>query len=170
MEQRPHTIDQPVTPRRNKRQAWYGGPLAGAPPQANQQQHYFMARTSPEDSSSSEGVPTPSSSLQGEIHPAIRHANGYVEANPPGVPLDEHHKVAPAHAFSRDPNGVPPPAYSAPQAASFGLQNVQNRAGITGGPNPEQRQPTRNSSDMMGLEALVAAATREEQRAVSTQP
>jgi C2H2 transcription facotor len=60
-----HEMGQPSTPPKTKRQGWYNGPLTAM-------------RTSPEDSSSSEGVPTPGTSAA-EIHPAIMHSNGYIE-------------------------------------------------------------------------------------------
>lgn len=55
----------PSTPPKNKRHGWYSGPATAM-------------RTSPEDSSSSEGIPTPGTSAA-EIHPAIMHSNGYIE-------------------------------------------------------------------------------------------
>lgn len=64
---------QPRTPVKNKRHGWYNGPL-----KASHHQAIFQQRTSPEDSSSSEGVPTPSFSST-EYHPAIIHSNGYIE-------------------------------------------------------------------------------------------
>ena len=75
----PHV--QPPTPSRAKRSGWYNGPLqpasAAAPGQATTTQ-----RRSPEDSSSSDGVPTPSSTNM-DYQPGIVHSNGYVEAQPP---------------------------------------------------------------------------------------
>lgn len=62
----------PSTPPRNKRQGWYAGPTTAR-------------RTSPEDSSSSEGVPTPGTSAA-EINPAIMHSNGYIEPHHVLVP------------------------------------------------------------------------------------
>lgn len=62
-----------ATPYRAKRQGWYNGPLA-APQQPVQ-------RTSPEGSSSSEGVPTPSFSTA-EYHPSIVNSEGYIESHP----------------------------------------------------------------------------------------
>ena len=64
---------QPTTPRRNKRHGWYNGPLQ-VPRQDT------LQRTSPEDSSSSDGVPTPSTSAL-EYHPSIVHSNGYIETS-----------------------------------------------------------------------------------------
>ena len=69
---------QPTTPTRNKRMGWYNGPplLSSQGP--------AVARTSPEDSSSSEGVPTPGTSNP-EYRPAIVHHDGYIEHHhPPG--------------------------------------------------------------------------------------
>ena len=73
----PHLQPAPVTPKKNKRHGWYNGPLP------NTQQAYLQ-RTSPEDSSSSEGVPTPSTSSV-EYHPSIVHSNGYIESNHVGI-------------------------------------------------------------------------------------
>ena len=66
-------------PKRTKRQAWYGGPTA--------------TRRSPEDSSSSDGVPTPGMTAV-EVHPMIMPSSGYME--PPHGPLapDAHHNVS----------------------------------------------------------------------------
>jgi C2H2 transcription facotor len=72
---------QPTTPQRNKRLGWYNGPPATAG-QGNR-----VARKSPEDSSSSDGVPTPGTSAA-EIHPAIRHSNGYIEPHHPILPVE----------------------------------------------------------------------------------
>lgn len=63
---------QPTTPIKNKRHGWYNGPLKPS------YQNVIQQRTSPEDSSSSEGVHTPSFSST-EYHPAIIHSNGYIE-------------------------------------------------------------------------------------------
>lgn len=51
-----------------------------------------VARTSPEDSSSSEGVHTPSTASL-EYHPAIVHNNGYIEPHNPPMPPDSSHTV-----------------------------------------------------------------------------
>ncbi len=67
----------PVTPKKTKRHGWYNGPLP------NTQQSY-LPRTSPEDSSSSEGIPTPSTTSL-EYHPSIVHSNGYIESNHVGI-------------------------------------------------------------------------------------
>src|ERR1700722_20283727 len=63
--QRGYDMGRRSTPPKSKRQGWYNGPPTAT-------------RTSPEDSSSSEGVPTPGTSAA-EIHPAIMHSNGYIE-------------------------------------------------------------------------------------------
>ena len=69
---------QVVTARRNKRHGWYNGPMPYG------QQATMTQRTSPEDSSSSEGVPTPLTSTT-EYHPSIVHSNGYIESHPAAV-------------------------------------------------------------------------------------
>jgi C2H2 transcription facotor len=76
----------PTTPQRNKRLGWYNGRPSDAT-QAHQ-----LARTSPEDSSSSEGVPTPGKSAA-EIHPAIMHSNGYLEPHHPVLPVESQSHV-----------------------------------------------------------------------------
>ena len=67
----------PHTPSRFRRHGWYNGPLISS------QKDIIVQRTSPEDSSSSEGIPTPSA-VSAEYHPSIVHANGYIEASQPG--------------------------------------------------------------------------------------
>lgn len=69
-----NSYTQSVTPNKKKRQGWYNGPLTPLHQTVHQQ------RTSPEDSSSSEGVPTPSYSSV-EYNPSIVHSNGYIESN-----------------------------------------------------------------------------------------
>ncbi|KAL1973127.1 hypothetical protein VTN31DRAFT_6669 [Thermomyces dupontii] len=54
-----------------------------------------IPRTSPEDSSSSEGVATPSTSAM-EYHPAIVHSNGYVEPPKTGAPAPAQPPFAPS--------------------------------------------------------------------------
>lgn len=74
---RPTEDDHYPTPSstRAKRQGWYAGP----PATANQQLLNSLPRTSPGDSSSSEGQPTTPSLSTSEHVPAIMHSNGYVE-------------------------------------------------------------------------------------------
>ena len=82
-----HHSEHPTTPRKTKRHGWYHGPTAFSEMQLQQRQ-----RRSPEDSSSSEGVPTPGTNVIAEFTPAIVHANGMVESI--GAPIgDEAHKV-----------------------------------------------------------------------------
>jgi hypothetical protein len=145
----------PVTPRKNKRQAWYNGPI-GQPQRAIQ-------RTSPEDSSSSEGVPTPGT--LSDYHPAIVHSNGYVEA--PAV-IEDYKQSSPASIMER-----PHPLHSQQQppqprhyhshslsSSSYQPQREPERGAATfGQPLP---QPAANN-DMRRLEALVAVATGEQQ-------
>ena len=76
-----HYDTQVPSSQRSKRQGWYNGP----PPLATQA--VSTARPSPEDSSSSDGVPTPGTSAA-EYHPAIVHSNGYIEHHHPAAPAD----------------------------------------------------------------------------------
>lgn len=61
------------TPNRAKRQGWYAGPPVSAQSSTSQ------PRTSPGESSSSEGQPTTPSYHAPEQQPVILHGNGYVE-------------------------------------------------------------------------------------------
>lgn len=156
--------EPPITPRRNKRQAWYNGPIPNTmPPQPVR----VMQRTSPEDSSSSEGVPTPSSSSMTEYHPAIVHSNGYVESHPPGAIMEEQKPTRtsimdrphPIHGQHHSYHGH---SLSTP---SFRFQERPERAHVSFG--PALSQPPAN--DMRRLEALVAVATGEQQSVGSHQ-
>lgn len=67
--------------KRAKRNGWYNGPGPAV-------------RTSPEDSSSSEGVPTPGTSVV-DMQPAIVHSNGMIEAQHQMLPADTQQNVSP---------------------------------------------------------------------------
>lgn len=88
------------TPRKHKRLGWYAGP-----PSAHR--NILTNRPSPEDSSSSDGVATPSTSSAGETNPSIRNSNGFLDEinNPgPGATLPtalENHKVTPFHLMKK---------------------------------------------------------------------
>lgn len=77
---------QPVTPIKAKRQGWYQGP----PKSSHAAVLQPRPRISPEDSSSSEGLPTPSFSAV-EYHPAIIHSNGYIESHHVGNRVGSNH-------------------------------------------------------------------------------
>ena len=64
--------------KRPKRQGWYSG--AGQ-------------RTSPEDSSSSDGIPTPGTSAV-DVHPIIMPSNGYIDSQHSMLPGDGPHNVS----------------------------------------------------------------------------
>lgn len=67
--------------KRTRRQAWYGGPTP--------------TRRSPEDSSSSDGVPTPGMTAA-EVHPMIMPSSGYMEQqHGHHLPPDAHQNVSP---------------------------------------------------------------------------
>ncbi|KAF1848536.1 uncharacterized protein K460DRAFT_375388 [Cucurbitaria berberidis CBS 394.84] len=145
--------EQPVTPRKNKRQAWYNGPLA--------QSQQALQRTSPEDSSSSEGVPTPGT--MAEYHPAIMHSNGHVEAIAPGAPLEEY-KTGPAASIMDRPHPLHSQQYQPYHShslsnSSYRPQREPERGPVTFG----QPLPQPGANDMRRLEALVAVATGEQQ-------
>ncbi|KAF2195242.1 hypothetical protein K469DRAFT_722507 [Zopfia rhizophila CBS 207.26] len=157
--------DPPVTPRKNKRHGWYNGPLP-LTQQLPSQPGRTVQRTSPEDSSSSEGVPTPSNSSMTEYQPAIVHSNGYIEAHPPGVLVDEH-KAGPPHAIMDRPHPVQYQSYHnhGLSNSSYRPQREPERGPVAfGGPLPPS-----GPNDMRRLEALVAVATGEQQ-AVGNRP
>jgi hypothetical protein len=150
--------DSPATPVRNKRQGWYNGPLAPEPSQSAR----AVQRTSPEDSSSSEDVPTPSNSSMSEFHPDIVHSNGDVEKHPPSTPMEEQ-KVVPRTSIMDRPH----PIYSqysqhnnrVSTSSSYRPQREPEMAPITFG-HPLSRAGTNN---MSALDTLVAVATSEQQ-------
>jgi hypothetical protein len=155
--------DDPLTPSR-KRMAWYNGPLSQQPAHGAYPPPSAL-RTSPDESGSSDGVPTPSNGSLGEANPAIVHSNGYVEQRPPLPAHEDPAKLhtAPVHyppSFSN--NSIPQyspyqhPPHQA-QNATFALHHAQQAP-----PQVFQRPPT-SGNDMQRLEALVAVATRENQ-------
>ncbi|KAI9801712.1 MAG: hypothetical protein M1833_002394 [Piccolia ochrophora] len=134
----PDTSDQsPTTPRKAKRRGWYNGPLSGGSQPAG------THRTSPEDSSSSEGVPTPSTSSVGEYNPSIVHSNGWVETDP-AASVDEPH-----------PNYAPAPA-------SHGKAYAIPANGSSSAAVDSSAEAPKRDGDMLRLEALVAVATSED--------
>ncbi|KAJ5795703.1 transcriptional regulator family: C2H2 zinc finger [Penicillium psychrosexuale] len=96
-------------------------------------------RTSPEDSSSSEGVHTPSTASL-EYHPAIVHSSGYIESHDSSLPSDH-----------------PPPICGRQSSHADGYESHNDRE-----PRPDvfSDSPARHSG-MGRLEALVAVATSE---------
>jgi len=133
---------QPSTPTKSKRQGWYNGPPTAM-------------RTSPEDSSSSEGVPTPGTSAA-EIHPAIMHSNGYIEPHHAVLVADVSiaQNISWLMLICRQPCTPQPPnlpSYPAPQTDT---QRPSYYA-----------EPRSGTNDMGRLEALVAVATSEDKGA-----
>lgn len=82
--------EPPVTPKRNKRQAWYGGPVAQ---NAGGQPGSSTHRPSPEDSGSSDGVPTPGTAQGVEYHPVIVNHQGAPDTYPPAPVMSEEQKA-----------------------------------------------------------------------------
>ncbi|TKA23601.1 hypothetical protein B0A50_07435 [Salinomyces thailandicus] len=141
------SMPEPITPRRHKRQGWYGGPVQA------QQPIYMSHRPSPEDSGSSDGVPTPSTSQGTEFHPVIINAHGVPEAYPPGAMVTEDQKVLHSHQKS-GPARADSGFQSYVQAPTYALQAGHDPRYP---PNYQQAQ----NPDMGRLEALVAVATSE---------
>lgn len=152
--------EQPVTPRKLKRNAWYGGPIT---PSHNVQIQQGPHRPSPEDSGSSDGVPTTPSTSQGnEYNPLIVTPNNQMSDYGPGAAITEEQKLyyTPQHQGRTD-SGYQSYMQVNPQTPqqTYTLQ-----------PESESRfaQAHFNQSpnnDMAKLEALVAVATSEGSRA-----
>ncbi|KAJ9631290.1 biofilm and cell wall regulator 1 [Exophiala oligosperma] len=112
-------LEAQASANRFKRQGWYQGPVSAA-------------RTSPEDSSSSDGVPTPGMTAV-EVHPMIMHSSGYMEPQHAALPADGHQNVC-----------LAPAAY---------IENNRHRTSSSFGDR------TGRGGDLNRLEALVAVAT-----------
>ncbi|KAJ5574040.1 uncharacterized protein N7459_008467 [Penicillium hispanicum] len=97
------------------------------------------AQTSPEDSSSSEGVHTPSTASV-EYHPAIVHSSGYIESHDSSLPSDHPQPICGRQASHTD--GYPGHAEQEPRTDVFSDSSAR-------------------TSGMGRLEALVAVATSE---------
>ncbi|KAL8680423.1 MAG: hypothetical protein Q9186_003383 [Xanthomendoza sp. 1 TL-2023] len=116
---------------RSKRQGWYNGPLNA--PQAT------IQRKSPEGSSSSESVPTPSFSTA-EFNPSIVGSDGYIETR--------H-----MNQYSKPQASAQPPTYQYPVDTST---------------TSSQSSHASADSKMTSLEVLVAVATNEDNNARNT--
>jgi hypothetical protein len=154
--------DQPDTSRKSKRHAWYNGPVHLSP-QAHPAYSSAGLRTSPDGSSSSEGIPTPSTGSVHEYHPAIVHSNGYVESHAPGYHAEERKIDPPPHAQAPSEytnNHSPQFSTRLPpsQQASVILQQAQSQPLPASRPQSYQR-PAEPANDLSRLDALVAVAT-----------
>ncbi|KAL8633692.1 hypothetical protein Q9189_000640 [Teloschistes chrysophthalmus] len=116
-----------ATPYRAKRQGWYNGPLNASQPK--------VAQRSPEGSSSSEGVSTPSFSTA-ECNPSIVTCDGYIEPHPPA-----HEKTF---------NGPSQP---------YTYQYPVNPHNTT---TTQHTNRSQQENNMTGLDVLVAVATNED--------
>lgn len=171
-----------ATPRHNKRFGWVNGPISspllneeqpnkhtqhgqGAPPGEHPPQMPIRSshsrgsstntvRTSPEDSSSSEGVPTPSSSNLSGWNPAVRNSDGYIAGRPSSGDF-----VKPFQRYEHRPD-----------IANWSLQNAQTESRKRereelhqrdSGVELGQASTPHIDSGMRRLEALVAVATEE---------
>ena len=137
---------QPMTSNKKKRHGWYNGPLTPS------YQSVLQQRMSPEDSSSSDGVPTPLFPTA-EYNPSIVHSNGYIESNHLGTVPGHHVRlISPcpgrriADEFSQVFNNghVRSPGY--PMPSESGVVAASQHSNSKG-------------NDMSGLEVLVAVAT-----------
>jgi len=102
-----------------------------------------------------------------EYHPAIVHSNGYVEAHPPGAPMEDHKTTTPASIMDR-PHPLQSQQY--PQYHSHSLSSSSSTSTYRPQREPErgpvafgQPLPQPPANDMRRLEALVAVATGEQQ-------
>ncbi|KAF2772554.1 hypothetical protein EJ03DRAFT_266546 [Teratosphaeria nubilosa] len=144
-----HSMPEPITPRKIKRHAWYGGGPVIAQHQQMTPSSYMFHRPSPEDSGSSDGVPTPSTSQGTEYHPAIVNPSGVAipEGYAPVSGVTEEQRPMRAdsgiHTFRVDPAPAQQQTYAL--QAGQGYPHAQSAAG----------------NDMGRLEALVAVATSE---------
>ena len=140
------TQGHPTTSPRNKRNGWYSGP-------------HTTVRKSPEDSSSSDGLPTPGIPTS-EMHPAIMHSNGYIEPHNVVLNADGSANVSrQAITSSRFADHFKP---CGPPRAGISVQSI--RQDDMPRPSFYPRQSS-GSNDMGRLEALVAVATSEEKAA-----
>ena len=145
------SMPEPITPRRTKRQGWYGGPV-----EAQLHPHSAQQRPSPEDSGSSDGVPTPLTNQGTEYNPVIVHPGHASESYQQAAAMTEQQKAMP-EAY-RQPQYEHPPAtgYAQTQPAphTYALQTGHDPRYTS-----QYAQPA--SHDMGRLEALVAVATSE---------
>ena len=165
--------EPPVTPRRNKRNAWYGGPITPGQPVPVPGQPYIIHRPSPEDSGSSDGVPTPSTSQVNEYNPVIVNPNGPpAEYPPPGtaVTTEEQHKVyynPSSHTQHKSDRIRTDSGYQPYQPHEHQQQPPQTYA-LQAGHDPRfppQHYVPQPTNEMSKLDALVAVATSEGNRA-----
>ncbi|EME42512.1 hypothetical protein DOTSEDRAFT_73378 [Dothistroma septosporum NZE10] len=159
-QQQKHTSmpEQPITPRKHKRNAWYGGPIT---PSHGNAPAPGALRPSPEDSGSSDGVPTPSTSQGAECNPIIVNVSS-IEQYPPSTAITDDQKVYAA-------SGHQPRTDSGYQQFSAPDQPPQQTYALQSGHDTrfsQQRYNQAPNNDMAGLEALVAVATSEGSRAV----
>jgi C2H2 transcription facotor len=130
-----HVSAPPLTPREQKRHGWYNGPVTVVQHDTRGQ------RTSPEDSSSSEGgIPgTPGSVSVADYHPSIVHSSGYVEPSHRTIPTNPYANYTPGNVGGSYPYG-------------HDSRSMHQ--------HPVHEEPKPDS--MLRLEALVAVATSEE--------
>jgi C2H2 transcription facotor len=149
-----HTISAPpITPKSAKRQGWYSGPLPGAAQAApGVQMAPVQQRTSPADSSSSEGgVPGTPRSNVGDVNPGIVHSSGWVDHR-------NGNGMIPAQHQQHPPNGYV--SYPTQQSTETGYN-------YGSGSQHGQMEQQPQGSNMLRLEALVAVATAKSEENVA---
>ncbi|KAK8153039.1 hypothetical protein IWX90DRAFT_234433 [Phyllosticta citrichinensis] len=154
-ESKPSSGEHPSTPQKSKRHGWYMGPLSH-PPQQHAHPPHNAHRTSPEDSSSSEGVPTPSTSSLDQYYPVIVNGNGQPDERPSSMHMDDPKKFT----FPAPPQSTADAPPRSRHSVHFGTQPAQHQRpyGSAFGSSHESQ----NSNSMRRLEALVAVATGEQ--------
>ncbi|WPH00387.1 Hypothetical protein R9X50_00321400 [Acrodontium crateriforme] len=153
------------TPPKSRRQGFYGAPAPvshiGAPNYA------LVQRTSPEDSGSSDGAPTPSSSLGPEYYPVIINPSGIAEQQfPTGgtVATEEQNKVGSAASQPSQPQPVEADSRAQSYLSNSNPMQPPYTYNMQSGHKPSfatTQYPQPRNSDMGRLEALVAVATNE---------
>ena len=150
--QQSHHSAPPVTPTKAKRHGWYNGPMTAVQPEQSIQRPVLIQRTSPAESSGSEGgIPgTPSSSTVVEYNPGIVHSNGWIENRPP-----QHDPRAPHNGYKypvQHPDGAYTYTPALPQPQAQHQQQI-----------PKSQQ----DDSMIRLQALVAVASQEDKVATA---
>ncbi|KAF1820713.1 uncharacterized protein K489DRAFT_323672 [Dissoconium aciculare CBS 342.82] len=155
---RAHHMSMPeptVTPRKLKRNAWYGGPVSSS---LTVNALPVPHRPSPEDSGSSEGVQTPSTSAAHEHHPVIYNptgGNGSEYYPPAPVVTGEEQKV---YHVAHEPKPEPLRADSGFQSYPHDGRAPHPHALPSGRDHRIALPDPRSASDNTRLDALVTAA------------
>jgi hypothetical protein len=151
------TSAPPLTPRENKRQAWYSGPLTSPPVVHDSRSQPQNQRTSPEGSSSSEGaVPsTPGANVADYHHPQILQVNG--NTDPQRERLVQQAQLA-QQSYGVQGGYVPPQD----SAYTYAPPLAHDRMGVA-----PRDEPRSEGNDKLRFETLVAVAASEREGGVA---